>query len=1669
MSNINDSQIRIKHNKILNNETNNIKLFKRTIDNYTHEDISDKKIKQITSYRKSQNKFLSALILNILSFGLLHLISKCYPKIYLKLYCKICSPKNSDFFLVEDIYGKCNLCQTKKSKKTLNKNNLKDSYEESSKAYMCLYSSWNLKNFNITKDNSNSINDQYININNSQIISFYYNSRMYEYDEVNNMIIPIYLNLQGKTNKNIINIFQNGLSSEYLIKKIEERFGKNEYKLNINLIYVYFQKVELKLMIFSILFGSMEIAVRDAISAVILFIILTFYYIFRKIYLWKMLKNFNAKDYTLDGEKINRPKVKRKYMFKLNDHKIKKKKKKKDKKKLIEESLIKDINKIKNLNERNKSENNIIIEEKKEEDYQYVKINNNELLPGDIIYLKMGDFVPCDGIILDGDCVVNEVELKENLKYTYKTYLKYSNDVFIYKNNKRNILLHGTKIIKIYRKNNILDNSKQNKYITVLCLNTGPNTFRANQITNALDLLDKKEQYKNTYKIISGQRSIFLISVSIIFFFTVLVPTIIIVIQIKKYGFYTWFTNKMSTIDLSNSKMGNPTNGQTRGPPSNIQINGGPASNNQTKNEGMASFQSKMPEAVKKQMKKGFLMSYFLNYLLRAIIKSYMPVYFVVYTVIILLTVYRLYKINIFCFEKMRILYAGEINTIFMSKLNVLSDLNYEIKGFYPAFQASKVSNITIQEFQPEQLKDFSSVIFNYYNNIKNNKESFIGLTNISSLNKISSKLSVWFLECLFCCNNLIKIRHDIQGNKLEKNLIEAMKWEIKVPDDEKGVKEVEDFIIENSNKKFGFENSSISDSISDNNDLLYYGSDKEEKYIYNKTMDLFPQNYYKMMDKKNFGYQKFISRFKFFLSNSVFKRSGTTKENEDKLFSHLKKKSIESTTRNNIVRDLADTKCSSYKLRIYKKFLTKNSFHSSAIVYNFYLKTLRFMIKGSPEKILPKCISTSLPEDICQIISNFRKDGYVILICASKKVDIYAYNDSHEENDYMYDLVFCGFITLKNKIKNGSKKTIDELKKMNCEIIMNTGDELYNSIGTGFETNILENKKIFVFDFDENKKQIYVNNIYRPSSYNYEIDEKIKNEKLKRNSYKFIKNGNKKRELSQLKIKKIENINTNRGRQSNIDEEIKNPQNLNQFKYSNINKNRTSKNHNINENSNDNSFISSERKYILNRSSTINEEPDFKADNKEIFNITELQKKSFNKNKKNDINIINSPRKKINKNKIKSFIPLDHKKINKIKNNNNYIDTNDKKNKNENDITDQMNRLYSISNEIENEEIEREYYIKEYFSNICYYTESYFKNLLSDCNFCISGKALNFIHANRETKKFSKLYKIIPKNSKIFYSMTSQDKSFLIDLYRDLPNNKTCMIGYGYSDIDSMLTAHVGICLKRPNNFNTMLSHFYLPSHDLTNVKTIIEHGRVIIENIFLLLMSCIFCTTIIDIYMAFSFYVIMDVQPEHLRMFNAIYYFLSIFGFTNSAGINKKTNFIQNNKLFRKYIIIQFIGNIFIKSFDITLFFYLYRKNSNIEEGKRNTIFINYIAVLSFDQIFTTLFGFNFIRFYRKGFYDNFWFCLILMIFFFGILIALFFSNKEYQNFLTKYYIFENLQENSNSFDERNKLMIFIIILNDLCFTIVFILITQYFFNKQSKNFDTVEKNKISSDNKK
>ena len=80
-----------------------------------------------------------------------------------------------------------------------------------------------------------------------------------------------------------------------------------------------------------------------------------------------------------------------------------------------------------------------------------------------------------------------------------KTSLSNNNEKFSYILNRNNILYHGMKIIKTI--------SKLNKgYISVLCINTRPNTFKANLYSNILYLFERKKEYINMYNILGENR-----------------------------------------------------------------------------------------------------------------------------------------------------------------------------------------------------------------------------------------------------------------------------------------------------------------------------------------------------------------------------------------------------------------------------------------------------------------------------------------------------------------------------------------------------------------------------------------------------------------------------------------------------------------------------------------------------------------------------------------------------------------------------------------------------------------------------------------------------------------------------------------------------------------------------------------------------------------------------------------------------------------------------------------------------------------------------------------------------------------------------------------------------------------------------------------------------------
>jgi magnesium-transporting ATPase (P-type) len=218
-----------------------------------------------------------------------------------------------------------------------------------------------------------------------------------------------------------------------------------------------------------IIIGLIELFLKDYVSILSKYAIVTFILSLEYQIMKRVVYNNYSKEYTLDGEKY-KLKVKRKH-------------------KLIHDSNF------------------------------YYEIKNCDLLPGDIIFLKENDLVPCDCLILEGECIVNESNSTGSLDIFKKTSLENNNELFSYEMNKISILYHGMKIIKTFSKSN-------NGYISVLSINTGPNTYKANQYSNVLYFLERKKEYREMYTLFGEKRKNIFIYIICIFFLSILLAII---------------------------------------------------------------------------------------------------------------------------------------------------------------------------------------------------------------------------------------------------------------------------------------------------------------------------------------------------------------------------------------------------------------------------------------------------------------------------------------------------------------------------------------------------------------------------------------------------------------------------------------------------------------------------------------------------------------------------------------------------------------------------------------------------------------------------------------------------------------------------------------------------------------------------------------------------------------------------------------------------------------------------------------------------------------------------------------------------------------------------------------------------------------------------------------
>jgi magnesium-transporting ATPase (P-type) len=922
------------------------------------------------------------------------------------------------------------------------------------------------------------------------------------------------------------------------------------------------------------------------------------------------------------------------------------------------------------------------------------------------------------------------------------------------------------------------------------------------------------------------------------------------------------------------------------------------------------------------------------------------------------------------------------------------------------------------------------------------NLRNELRIKNINKINYYSYEYTALFLECLLSCNNIEKIKEGLFGNIIEVNIFDDMKWDLKIYD------------TNNENDNLYNKNSKDYNYISNDK---YYCDDSN--LVSKQKSDIFPKNYYSIteslkLDATNRHNKKSISSY---LTEKIRKIS----ENELIENNSPKDKNYSNAKINHIIEDLSHTHIDSYKLRIYKKFIKDGTLNSSAIVYNFITKQLRFMIRGLPEDLLDKCDENSLPENFEKNILFYRKNGYIILACATKLINIYEYNDLNGLDYYMNDLTFCGFITLKTKLKENVKSSMEELKQLNCNLILTSGDNEYNCLSACFDCGIVENKNVYVFDKEDKSNKITIREIYRTKISAETTEENEDTRTIA--SYDIFSKQNKKYELKKYSSP------FGKSKEKILIKQNDNSPN----RASKINQNK------INSDKVMNSIQNDEQGYN-------NNSPKINYENK-IYSVNKVNENRYKVNYSNygvdsDIRLLNfqssletnalprnrlySQYTRVPKNKLKDkssrkriskvepfspFTPKINKKLkNKIKNS---VEEKDSFNINKNSNY----KSYSSSKKRNLSYIEKKYYYKGIFNDD--------QELEDNSVFCVSGKLLNFLYKNKKKKEYKYLLEKIHLYAKVFFYMSAIDKSLLVDFFREYKDDYVCKIGNCQNDTDAIMSSNLGIYLREPKNQNTILCHFYSSNSDILCIKSIIMEGRVFTENIILLEMSSFFCTLSINSYILCCFIRNMDTIKGQLNFLEITFLILSLLAYSGKPNNNIiQEPLAKNKRLSKYYYIILFIGLLLIKMGSIYTLCILYK--ADIYLWKTNyvdDVFCTYYFLLIIEQLISTILFFNCTSFYKSSPFTNFYFTLFLLILTLYYIILISLSSSNFKFDFIKITVFEFSDILIDSVSDKNRLYCLFSCVLDFVLSFIYLGIIYLIFSRIASYISSKDKENI------
>jgi predicted P-type ATPase len=148
-------------------------------------------------------------------------------------------------------------------------------------------------------------------------------------------------------------------------------------------------------------------------------------------------------------------------------------------------------------------------------------------------------------------------------------------------------------------------------------------------------------------------------------------------------------------------------------------------------------------------------------------------------------------------------------------------------------------------------------------------------------------------------------------------------------------------------------------------------------------------------------------------------------------------------------------------KMFIFKRYEFDASLQISTVIaaseaeyangeYNIYSK-------GSPEAILAICKSSSIPDNIRDLLFSYSIQGYYVIGCASRQVSHSSWSGISHRSHLESDLKFLGVILFQNPLKEESFPTMNILRNANIKSVIITGDNPRTAIHVGRQLNLCD------------------------------------------------------------------------------------------------------------------------------------------------------------------------------------------------------------------------------------------------------------------------------------------------------------------------------------------------------------------------------------------------------------------------------------------------------------------------------------------------------------------------------------------------------------------------------------------------------------------------------------